>query len=77
MGRPHLGKIEEKLEKGKEFELSNQQYKNLTETDFPKSKYYAEKVLDVYKSALEAKQNEKKFIDKIKDVVKRGFDDHP
>ncbi len=41
------------------------------------SKYYAEKVLDVYKSALEAKQNEKKFIDKIKDVVKRGFDDHP
>ena len=39
-------------------------------------KYYAEKVLDVYRSAIEAKQNERKFIDKIKDVVKHGFDDH-
>ena len=51
MGRPHLGKIEEKLEKGKGFELSNQQYKNLTETDFPKSKYYAEKKSAVAKLA--------------------------
>lgn len=41
------------------------------------SKYYAEKVLDVYKSALESKKNERKFIDKVKDVVKRGFDDNP
>ena len=39
-------------------------------------KYYAEKVLDVYHSAIEAKQSEKKFIDKVKDVVKHGFDDH-
>lgn len=39
------------------------------------SKYYAEKVLDVYNSALESKKNEKKFIDKVKDVVKKGFDD--
>ncbi len=38
-------------------------------------KYYAEKVLDVYHSALEAKRSEKRFIDKVKDVVKRGFDD--
>lgn len=38
-------------------------------------KYYAEKVLDVYHSALEAKRNERKFIDKVRDVVRRGFDE--
>ena len=43
MAHPKLDKIEKMLEKGKDFELSNEQYKTRTGADFPKSRYYAEK----------------------------------
>ena len=44
-------------------------------SDSYSSKYYAERVLDVYKIALDGREvNEKRsFFDKAKDVVKRGF----
>lgn len=45
MAHPKLDKIEKMLEKGKDFELSNEQYKTRTGADFPKSRYYAEKNL--------------------------------
>ena len=43
MRKPNLLQIIELLEKGKDFELTNQQYKKKTEADFPKDKSYAEK----------------------------------
>ena len=42
MKKPRLDEIEKQLERGKGFELTSEQYKNLTEADFPKSKSYAE-----------------------------------
>lgn len=60
------------VDKEKQFRMRKQA--RIT-ADEHSSKYYAEKVLDVYRSALEAKQNEKKFLDRVKEVVKKGFDD--
>ena len=53
MRNPKLLRIIELLEEGKDFELSNQQYKKKTEADFPKDKYYAEKRSAVAKIAAE------------------------
>ena len=53
MAHPKLDKIEKMLEKGKDFELSNEQYKTRTGADFPKSRYYAEKNSAVAKKAKE------------------------
>jgi len=43
MRKPNLQQITELLARGKDFELTNQQYKKKTEADFPKDKNYAEK----------------------------------
>ena len=53
MAHPKLDKIEKMLEKGKDFELSNEQYKTKTGADFPKNKYYAEKNSAVARRAKE------------------------
>ena len=51
MGKPELSKIIEMMERGGDFELSNQQYKNKTGADFPKNKSYAERNSAVAKRA--------------------------
>ncbi len=51
MKKPNLRQIIELLKNGKDFELTNQQYKKKTEADFPKDKYYAEKRSAVSKVA--------------------------
>lgn len=53
MKKPNLLQIIDLLEKGRDFELTNQQYKKKTEADFPKDKYYAEKRSAVAKIAAE------------------------
>lgn len=57
MKRPNLLPIIELLEKGEDFELTNQQYKKKTDVDFPKDKYYAKNRSAVAKIA--AKYNYK------------------
>ena len=37
------------------------------------SKYYAERVLDVYKKTIEENQTNKSFLGRTKDVIKNGF----
>ena len=39
------------------------------------SKYFAERVLDVYKLALSGRDNNKGFFNRIKNVIKRGLHD--
>lgn len=51
MKKPNLLQIIELLETGKDFKLTNHQYKKKTETDFTKDKYYAEKRSAVAKIA--------------------------
>ncbi len=53
-------------------ELGNQARVN---SDSYSSKYYAERVIDVYKIALEGREDNesRSFFDKAKDVVRRGF----
>lgn len=53
MKKPKLVQIIKLLENGKDFELTNEQYKKKTEADFPKNKYYAEKRSAVAKIAAE------------------------
>ena len=45
------------------------------EADQYSSKYYAERVLDVYKKAIREKKPTKTFIEKTKDVIKKGLKD--
>lgn len=51
MGKPNLSKIIELLDKGQDFELTNQQYKYKTGLDFPKNNSYAKNKSSVAKMA--------------------------
>jgi len=51
MGRPNLSKIVDLLDKGENFELTNQQYKKKTGLDFPKNNSYAKNKSSVAKMA--------------------------
>ena len=49
---------------GKQARISTNQYS---------SKYYAERVLDVYKNCIENTKKHKTILDKTKDIIKKGF----
>lgn len=49
---------------GKQAKISTNQYS---------SKYYAERILDVYKISIDTNKKNKTFLDKTKDVIKKGF----
>lgn len=51
MARPNFEKLEKQFERGDDFELTNQQYKSRTGTDFPKDKSYAERKSAVARKA--------------------------
>lgn len=53
MKNPKLGKIINLMERGADFDLTNQQYKTKTGAEFPKSKSYAEKRSAVARTAKE------------------------
>lgn len=53
MSRPKLGQIIEMLEKGEEFELTDEQYKTKTGLNIPKGKSFVEKRSAVAKRAEE------------------------
>lgn len=53
MSTPNLGKIIKTMEKGKDFELTDGQYKNKTGLDIPKGKSYVEKRSAIARKAKE------------------------
>lgn len=56
MRYPNLAKIEKMLDKGEDFSLTMEQYKQKTGADFPKDKHYAEN-----KSAIAKKAEDRGF----------------